>query len=65
MALKLFNPKTRAFVSFNAPSADIPLMETLLLNILIELQVHTELMVSGYPEIVDSPETLRTDVVSN
>lgn len=65
MALKLFNPKTRAFVSYTASdAADLPLSEMLLLNILIELQMQTELMVQANG-LADSPEALRSDIVSN
>ena len=39
MALKLYNPKTKEFSVYNTPAdGNLPFMEVLLLNILIELQ---------------------------
>jgi hypothetical protein len=45
MALKLYNPRTKAFVTFTPPdNGDIPLSDLLALNILIELKVLSHYM---------------------
>ena len=64
MAIKLYNPKTQAFVAFTAPVADLPLSELLLLNILVELQVQSVYMQQITGTVIDEPSTLRTDIVS-
>lgn len=65
MALKLFQPKTRTFVTMNLPDADLPTSEILLLNILIELQVLTQQLsdAEGNPRL-ETPEDTRQSLVS-
>ncbi len=64
MAIRLFNPRTKLFQNLTvSDSADLPLQELLLLNILVELQVLTSMFVEGAP-LADQPEQIRTDIVS-
>ena len=63
MAIKLYNPRTKAFANFTAPdSGDLPLSDLLQLNILIELRLLAEFMAA---DSADTPDDLRTDIVSN
>jgi hypothetical protein len=66
MALKVYNPKTKAFaVLATSGESDLPLSDVLLLNILIEMQVHTEYLAALTPgNPVESPEALRSSLVS-
>ena len=73
MALKLYNPRTKAFAVITAPdSLDIPFAELLALNTLIELKAQTHYL-SAITEAVfkaanldmsESPEDVITDIVS-
>jgi hypothetical protein len=64
-AIRLYNPNTRVFAAYD-PIASNGLLssEVLLLNILIELQVQTELMEQDQ-HAVETAEQLRASMVSN
>lgn len=64
MGLQLFNPRTKVFETFTTPSeGTLPLAERLLLNILIEMQVQTQILSDATPG-GDAPANIRTDIVS-
>jgi hypothetical protein len=64
----IYDPKTKAFRALDtADSVDLPFEQVLLINILLELRVHTEYLsvaqeVSG-DYIPDDPDELRTAMV--
>jgi hypothetical protein len=65
MSIRLFNPKTRTFVDLSAPQYDLPLVELLLLNILVELRTQTEQFANSDGNTrLEQPESLRESVVS-
>lgn len=60
--LIVYNPKTQSFTPWGVPQSDLPVMETLLLNILIELQVMNSMLKDS--DITLEPlETMRADAV--
>ena len=65
MALTLYNPKTQEFGPLTPPPADLPLVEVLLFNILIELQVQSQLIQDQNPTLLDTLEEARAGIVSN
>lgn len=65
MALTLYNPKTQTFAALTPPNADLPLVEVLLFNILIELQVQSQLIQDQNPMLLDTLEDARAGIVSN
>jgi hypothetical protein len=66
MALKLYNPKTKAFTTFSPPSdADLPLDQMLLVNILIELKSINHFMsLQQAGSAYEDPMNILTDIVS-
>ena len=66
MAIKIYNPKRRSFNALNlSDSTDLPAVEVLLLNILIELQVLTQQMADANPVASSSdPEDIRSSIAS-
>jgi hypothetical protein len=65
MALKLYNPKTKAFGAFNTPDTDLPLDQVLLVNILIELKsINHFLSTQNAGSAYEDPQNILTDIVS-
>ena len=67
MALKLYDPVRKVFANLTPPEAgQMPMSELLLLNILIELQSISQVLMEQSPGVPSSSiEQLRTDIVSN
>ena len=65
MALTIFDPRLKSYRTFTTPNDIQPLDFVVLLNVLIELQVHSVLLsaiANGTP--ADDPATIRTDITS-
>lgn len=62
MAIKIYNPTTKNFVSFTPGNTELPFVEVLLLNILIEMQVHSVYL--SETTNLDEPSTVRSDLVA-
>jgi len=72
-SFKVYDPKTHAFrVLDTSDTIDLPFEQVLLLNILIESRVQTELLVqmaaeqetgSKPPAVIDDPDELRQEMV--
>jgi hypothetical protein len=67
MGFSYYSPDTNTFTTGVMPDTGNPSQTNLLLlNILIELQVHTQYLAAMNPGIItDTPEELRLDAVTN
>lgn len=66
MAVKLYDPKTKAFRALGtSDSTDLPLSEVLLFNVLIELQCISMYLHAGSPNHpAEDPAQMRASIVS-
>jgi hypothetical protein len=66
MGNRYFDPDLQAFFTGKiGPGGAAGTTNVLLLNIFIELQVITQYLAAMNPQVVDSPESLRSDAVQN
>lgn len=66
MAIKLYNPKTKTFVTYTpSDGVDLPFADLLQLNILIELHTHTHYLSNlQVDNAYEEPQNIRADIVA-